>query len=276
MFGWGRYNYIPTQSICFCEWKASISYTFFMVLVCFGGPCSTMAFCYIRILREIRESKRRLQNNKQSEPDKGIAWIPAANKLNQEGQSAAQDRETSVGMERLASPKQVKLIKSGIGERGVRFALPSDESRTSAFRNHREPSDTFMKKNQPSVNVVGPCISNVAERPAVKQSKADRKRSEGIKLTRTFLVIILTFIILWFPFCVAMFISVFSKNDVPRIPDMITIILGCLNSCCNPIVYGVMNKRFRDAYAKLYCSTCKRRRVEVSPFKTTNDFSDTV
>ncbi|KAK2163621.1 hypothetical protein LSH36_76g02002 [Paralvinella palmiformis] len=64
LLGWGRYAYIPTQSICFCEWKTSVSYTFFMVGVCFGGPCSVMAFCYVKILQEVRASKRRLQNNK--------------------------------------------------------------------------------------------------------------------------------------------------------------------------------------------------------------------
>ncbi|KAK2163622.1 hypothetical protein LSH36_76g02003 [Paralvinella palmiformis] len=86
----------------------------------------------------------------------------------------------------------------------------------------------------------------------------DRKRMEEIKLTTTFLAVILTFIILWMPFCVTMFISVFSQYPVSRIPNMATIILGCFNSCCNPIIYGVMNKKFRNGYAKLYCMLCRK------------------
>jgi len=60
LIGWAKYDYIPTQSICFCDWPTSISYTFFMVGVCFGGPCSVMMFCYINILKVFRDSKSRI------------------------------------------------------------------------------------------------------------------------------------------------------------------------------------------------------------------------
>ncbi|XP_071109672.1 melatonin receptor type 1B-A-like [Haliotis cracherodii] len=65
LIGWGTYNYIPTQSFCFCDWPTSVSYTFFMVGVCFGGPCSVMTFCYIKILRIFRASKSRISSSSQ-------------------------------------------------------------------------------------------------------------------------------------------------------------------------------------------------------------------
>ena len=60
LLGWASYDYRPGQSFCFCHWELSISYTFFMVLVCFGGPCSVMSFCYYNILRQVRMSRKRL------------------------------------------------------------------------------------------------------------------------------------------------------------------------------------------------------------------------
>ncbi|XP_050413703.1 octopamine receptor Oamb [Patella vulgata] len=58
LVGWGVYSYLPNQSFCFSEWPASISYTFFMVGVCFGGPCSVMTVSYCLIFRKYRRSAR--------------------------------------------------------------------------------------------------------------------------------------------------------------------------------------------------------------------------
>ena len=48
-FGWARFDYDPGQSYCFAEWKASKSYTIFMIAACLCGPLSIMTYCYVRI-----------------------------------------------------------------------------------------------------------------------------------------------------------------------------------------------------------------------------------
>ncbi|ELT91554.1 hypothetical protein CAPTEDRAFT_34591, partial [Capitella teleta] len=146
LVGWGKYAYLPGQSICFCEWSSSISYTFFMVGMCFGGPCSVMTFCYVGIMREVRRSKKRKR----------------------------------------------------------------------------------------------------------KENQRQKKRQDDIRLTMSFVIVVFVFITSWLPFCVTMFLSVFQTNPIPRSADFATLLLGCANSCYNPLIYGVMNTKFRQGFKHLY------------------------
>ena len=116
--------------------------------------------------------------------------------------------------------------------------FPSQNEETPKGKNNKNPSN-------PDDSVVK--IAKAA------QKKRDKARQDELRLTASFLVVIFVFVISWLPFCVTMFWSVFSDSPVPRLPDMITLLLGCLNSCCNPIIYGVMNSKFSQGFKKLYC-----------------------
>lgn len=93
----------------------------------------------------------------------------------------------------------------------------------------------------------------------IQSNRQQRRRQEDLKLASTFLVVIFIFIICWLPYCITMFWSVFGETKVPKTADMTTILLGCANSACNPIIYGVMNKKFRNGYRKLFCCFQFRR-----------------
>jgi hypothetical protein len=165
LVGWGEYAFLPGQSICFCRWKSSVSYTFFMVGVCFGGPCSVMTFCYVNIMREVRRSRKR---------------VAAANGNTQ---------------------------------------------------------------------VDGSC----------KEDCRRRKKSQGdLRLTMSFVIVVVVFITSWLPFCVTMFMSVYWSRTIPRVADFATLLLGCANSCYNPLIYGVMNTKFRQGFRHLYCNVLFR------------------
>ncbi|CAE1257935.1 unnamed protein product [Acanthosepion pharaonis] len=60
--GWGEYRFLENQSFCFCNWKLSQSYTFFMIESVFCVPCLVMSFCYVRIIKSVRKSNRRLMS----------------------------------------------------------------------------------------------------------------------------------------------------------------------------------------------------------------------
>ena len=98
---------------------------------------------------------------------------------------------------------------------------------------------------------------NVPERPgsAVIKRRAEKlsRFQANTRLTVSFFVVILTFVICWLPFCITMLLSVHTDYELPRIPIMATLILGCLNSCCNPIIYGVMNTKYRPGFVALLC-----------------------
>ena len=55
-FGWARFSYHAGKSICFADWKASVSYMIFMISICFCGPiAATLASLYfiLRIKRRV-------------------------------------------------------------------------------------------------------------------------------------------------------------------------------------------------------------------------------
>lgn len=88
-----------------------------------------------------------------------------------------------------------------------------------------------------------------------RMARKKKRREEEMRLTKSFIVVIFVFILCWFPFCITMFWSVFSRDGktVPRPIDMATLILGFANSCCNPIIYGVMNRKFRAGFKSILC-----------------------
>ncbi|XP_019621612.1 PREDICTED: probable G-protein coupled receptor No9 [Branchiostoma belcheri] len=188
LLGWAEYAYLPGQSICFCNWPSSVSYTFFMVAVCFGGPSSVMAFCYTRIITAVRESRRRV-------------------------------RQVDEAASSRAPP-----IRSA-------FVRPQVENSESTEDRFRSISSIKSQKHE--------------------EAKKRKAREDDIKLTKSFVVVILVFTICWLPFCVTMFWSVFSPTPVPRLVDMAALMLGYSNSCWNPIIYGVMNSKFRAAFKEL-------------------------
>ena len=97
-----------------------------------------------------------------------------------------------------------------------------------------------------------------------RMEQKQKRRQEELRLTSSFLVVIFVFICSWMPFCITMFLSVFSSKPVKRLPDITTLLLGCANSCYNPVIYGLMNTKFRQGFRRLYCETllkpCRRPR----------------
>ena len=265
LLGWAEYNYLPGQSFCFCKWTTSISYTFFMVAVCFGGPCSTMTFCYINILREVRRSKKRVLRATQRRQPSPRVDVTAG--TDTENESAT--RPDSASSDSRLTPKPQ--------HKGRFYRL------TSLFTSSKNTeSPTKLTNNNTGIKYTMSDIDGLSSRPSPRGSnpgddqsmisatndpvltaqrrRKEKAKAEELRLTTTLFVVIIIFTICWLPFCITMFMSVFDNEPVPRIPDITTMLLGCLNSSLNPIIYGLMNKKFRSGFATLYCWSCRKMR----------------
>ena len=86
----------------------------------------------------------------------------------------------------------------------------------------------------------------------LRQQRKERRRAEEFQLAVSLMVVVVVFVLCWFPFCVSMFLSVFAPQHLPRAADMFTLLLGYSNSCINPVIYGAMNKRVKEAYKSLW------------------------
>lgn len=77
---------------------------------------------------------------------------------------------------------------------------------------------------------------------------------EDINVTRTLFLTVCGFLICWIPISIVDFIG-FAQGTwvLPRQVYLMYTFLGQLSTSINPVIYGVMNKTFRDEYKKLLC-----------------------
>ena len=75
---------------------------------------------------------------------------------------------------------------------------------------------------------------------------------EEAKMTNTILFVVALFVICWAPFAITMFFDVYFSRPLPRAVDIASLLLGYLNSMCNPILYGLRNSAFKQGFVDLY------------------------
>ena len=312
LVGWGRYAYLPGQFICFCEWPSSVSYTIFMVAVCFGGLCSIMSFSYFKILEAVRESKRKQRDNTMWQSNNLPKVAPVSKQSNNCPKvapvtSSVKRKIVSFISKLTHQPAVVKVSPHDLVN--VASSVPRGPCATcgmctpcaqcapsvpcapcatcapcvmcvpcapyapcapcvSCAKVTCVSSDTLEIHND-TVQTVKAVIGPPPHNPSLQHSpphnpsphdppppRNSSKEKEEQRLTQSFLVVVSVFIACWSPFCVTMFWSIISPTPVPRVPDMFTLLLGCANSCCNPIIYGVMNRKYRDAFKYIFFKRC--------------------
>nr|QBS47866.1 biogenic amine-like GPCR [Tripedalia cystophora] len=94
----------------------------------------------------------------------------------------------------------------------------------------------------------------------VSAVQSEKITKEEYKITLSVIIIVSLFIVSWGPFVIVMFLNAVGKVDVPRWVEFSSIVLGCMNSTGNPIVYLILNKNFRNATRRRFC----KNRVAVS------------
>lgn len=81
-------------------------------------------------------------------------------------------------------------------------------------------------------------------------------RQDEIRLTRLMLIIFCSFLLCFLPL---MIVNVFDNHI--RLPTIhvLASVLAWMSSCINPVIYAVMNRQYRQAYVRLFCSSGRRR-----------------
>ncbi|OWF44070.1 beta-3 adrenergic receptor-like [Mizuhopecten yessoensis] len=293
LFGWSTYDFIRVQSFCFCDWTVEPSYAFFMIICCFGVPFCVMTICNILIFRTVRASKRKLvpqapkssnnPNSCQTIPEKSSEeniestkqtssenFLKVPNGLAVEKISAYDDTSTISSNEKAQLSKSKTIEPSDISASSstpsvgvtvdkmstselITVYLPADESKS----NYEKTSNSNCKYNVSMTTASGKTIKKHKIFRIHRKSKHGKARADEIRLATALAVVVVTFFCCWFPYCISMVLSMFGPAGVPRGLHMTTLLVGYLNSACNPIIYGVMNKKFGDGFKRLLCS-CRK------------------
>ena len=223
IFGWAEYGFIPGKSYCFVNWPSNVHYMYFMIAVCFFGPLSAMAFSYYNILKFRRNAKRKiaLSRNKATLPPPQV-----------------QDPAISDEMQSNNSPDIADLNFNNEGEE-ARKNMQRDDTDVTELDFNRIEKPKMAGRNNSTVNLGS-------------KTRHFQLTPEEVRITNTFLLVVALFVISWAPFVVTMFFDVYYPRPLPRAVDFTSLLLGYLNSMCNPILYGVRNSAFRQGFLNLY------------------------
>ena len=231
LFGWAEYSFIPGKSYCFVFWPSNVYYMYFMIAVCFFGPLSTMAFSYYNILMFTRNAKRKvnvLRNNLTPTPlQPHVATISNETQNNSDPFIIEVDRNTEA---RSLQMNRENDSKSDIMEEDFSYVV-------KPHMNGSNESELISNLKQPSFQLT----------------------QEEVKITNTFILAVAVFMICWTLFAVTMFFDVYYPRPLPRAVDIMSLLLGYLNSMCNPILYGVRNSAFKQGFLNLYSRLIPKR-----------------
>ena len=123
--------------------------------------------------------------------------------------------------------------------------LPTASSEANGFRESVNLAVFFRRFKRKEIHT--PAKSR-------KKSRDERRLQEERYITLSILVVVLIFFIAWSPFVVVMLLQTFGRLNIPRWADFGALVLGCMNSTANPLVYLTMNGNFRRASVAL----CRR------------------
>jgi len=97
--------------------------------------------------------------------------------------------------------------------------------------------------------------TNSVPRPASPSASLSAVASRELetRLSPRMFIIVLAFVGNWSLYLVGpVLYSLISANDVPPVVDFVAMFFAHLDSLLNPILYGILDKRFRDSFRKLF------------------------
>lgn len=252
IFGWTEYSFAPIQSICFSDWAKAPSYAIFMITCCFGCPLIVMFICNVLILREVRRRNRRVMHRKKIHFRAVVNVITGGHTLNSKlcsttftqigDTSSTSDTTTTCSENEAIDKASVKSLQTEdvlTNQHPIETFEIKISSISALNNNQRQTKDEADKK---------PCIQ-----PIVSASRNE------IHLARMLCIVVVVFALCWSPYCVSMLFTIYWQDIfLPRSFHMTTLLIGYFNSSCNPILYGVLNKRFGKEFGRIFrlCRRC--------------------
>lgn len=118
--------------------------------------------------------------------------------------------------------------------------------------------------------VVVPQIQQTQEqiqRKKHEQKMKELKYKRDAKAAKTLLIVVGTFLFCWLPHFIGMTCLLFPSCQWPDAFFATTTWLAMMNSGCNPIIYGVLNRRFRESFKRIM--RCGRRQSRIKSAECT-------
>ena len=152
----------------------------------------------------------------------------------------ASKRRVEFSRNNIASPKPL--------DQSEPETAPSNETHNNKIPGTKQDFDV-LKETQMNRRSVSEVLFKLKSRISPEESK----------ITNTFIIVVILFVICWGPFAATMFFDVYYPKSLPGVVEMISLLLGYLNSMCNPILYGLRNSAFNQGFRDLYSRLIPKR-----------------
>lgn len=169
----------------------------------------------------------------------------------------------------LYNTKQYHLSESRDGLSHLQIAYDAQSTKDRCLGNYlRRKSETERAKTATMATMTTkPAAGGPRGHPlAMRHTSADRFVVAKKRIVRMLFVVVLEFFICWTPMYVLQTWIVFDyEGAVSRVSAVamnLLHLLGFVSSCCHPITYCFMNKRFRHGFLAVFrCCPFARRRA---------------
>ncbi|XP_066936877.1 alpha-2A adrenergic receptor-like [Clytia hemisphaerica] len=252
LFNWGILGYEDGKEVCTVLFHLTTSHTLVVFITGLFLNVIIMVVCYFFIFLTLHRTNKRMGVN---------STVSAISK--NVGVVASPTGSTISSIELVAN--EHALINSpplnGSKSDMKRYDQKYNDYKTcvgSVIQNDKTQAQQIPPKSLITRENSVP-IDNTRNNSAPGHKRARRASSfqnippTEMNLLKTVVTIVVVFICCWTPYVLFNMIRMFGSSDDNNIADTITMWLGFINSAVNPVIYGVMNKQFRNAMKEILC-----------------------
>ena len=231
LFGWS--NFTPGSNFCVIDARIHPSYTIMLTVTHYISPAILQPICYYKIYKILKmrnkifstDPEHTLKNKSKIHP----APIKELNNIPKKKQGDVCSRVQK-------NPKSVQ--KYTVNDN-------SNENRNGDLRKVKVFCSNSIE------------LPNDAKRSAVSRNRAEKIELYKIltreaKTTAIMVAVVIAFYVCWTPLAIASILYAFSLQPSEFGLVTFAFVIASTNGVINPLIYGVMNKKFRRAYKTIF------------------------
>ena len=236
LFGWS--NFIPGSSFCVFDTRKHPSYIIMLVTTYYISPAILQPICYYKIYKVLKMRHKIFS----TDLDRSLE-----NKLKIHRTPAKELNESPIKKKQGGVYGRVQKNCKSVQKHTV---TDSGDSHENQNQNEDLQKVEWICSNSKE-------LSNDAKRPGITQNHSKKIELYRIlkheaKTTAIMVGVVIAFYVCWTPLAIASVL--FAFNLQPSEFGLVTfaIVITCTNGVINPIIYGIMNKKFRKAYKTIF------------------------
>ena len=231
LFGWS--NFTPGSNFCVIDARIHPSYTIMLTVTHYISPAILQPICYYKIYKILKmrnkifstDPEHTLKNKSKIHP----APIKELNNIPKKKQGDVCSRVQK-------NPKSVQ--KYTVNDN-------SNENQNGDLRKVKVFCSNSIE------------LPNDAKRSAVSRNRAEKIELYKIltreaKTTAIMVAVVIAFYVCWTPLAIASILYAFSLQPSEFGLVTFAFVIASTNGVINPLIYGVMNKKFRRAYKTIF------------------------